>query len=33
MYVYDALLMSESKDGLQLSLRKLESFCIKWNRR
>ena len=27
----DVFLMSESKEGLQLSLRKLESYCLKWN--
>ena len=33
LFADDAVLMSESKDldGLQLSLRKLESYCIKWN--
>ena len=27
----DVFFMSESKEGLQLSLRKLESYCLKWN--
>ena len=31
LFADDAVLMSESKDGLQLSLRKLEYYCIKWN--
>ena len=31
LFADDAVLMSESKDGLQLSLRELESYCIKWN--
>ena len=31
LFADDAVLMSESKDGLHLSLRKLEFCCIKWN--
>ena len=31
LFVDDAVLMSKSKEGLQLSLRKLVSYCVKWN--